>query len=392
VLPRFGPYLTKRYHTPWGQAVNLDGPESDEVREFIVENALMWLREHHVDGLRLDAVHEFVDLSAVHILEELARRVAELEAELGRSLLLIAESDVNDPRLVRRPAEGGLGLDAQWSDDFHHALWAALTGEQGGYYGDFRGLDDVAAALRRGVVHEGRWVPSRRRHHGRPYTAVPGQRLLGYLQDHDQVGNRAAGERSGALLGPDALRAAAATVLLGPFTPMLFMGEEWGATTPFLYFTDHRDPSLARGVSRGRRAEFASFGWRPEDVPDPQDPATFARSRLDWGEPEGQPHASLLDWHRGLLRIRRERPELRAAPWSANGEGFDGVECDVDAAARTLVMRRAGIVVAWNLGHTLARLPLEGEVLLSSRPDWRPEAGGESMLPPGATVVLSAQR
>ncbi|HET9052082.1 MAG TPA: malto-oligosyltrehalose trehalohydrolase [Candidatus Dormibacteraeota bacterium] len=391
VLPRLGPYLTDRHHTPWGPAVNLDGPDSDGVRELIAGNALMWMRDHHVDGLRLDAIHAIVDQSAVHLLEELAGRVRALEGELGRRLLLVAESDLNDPRVVRAAPEGGWGQDAQWSDDFHHALWTALTGDRAGYYADFGPLAEVARTLHRGVVYEGQRSRYRRSLHGRPYTGVGSHRLLGYLQNHDQVGNRATGERSTALLGPDALRAAAATVLLGPFTPMLFMGEEWGATTPFQYFTDHTDAELAAAVSRGRRSEFAAFGWRPEDVPDPQDHATFARSRLDWTEPEREPHASLLTWHRELIAIRRAR---RRGPsgWSPDGAGFAGVVCRTDDAARTLVLRCHGTVVAWNLGGAAAAVRLGGadRVLLSSVPGWAPPPSGEAVIPAGGTVVLAA--
>ncbi|MGZ3678250.1 MAG: malto-oligosyltrehalose trehalohydrolase, partial [Ktedonobacterales bacterium] len=269
-LSRFGPYFTDRYHTPWGPAMNLDGAQSDEVRRFLCDNALIWLRDYHLDGLRLDAVHAFYDTSAIHLLEQLAEEVAELQSHLGRHLVLIAESDLNDPRVVRSREVGGYGLDAQWSDDFHHALHAVLTGEQSGYYADYGTLADLAHALEHAYVYDGRYSASRKRHHGRPTTSLPGHRFLGYMQTHDQVGNRARGERSSALLSPRRLKVAAALVLTAPFVPMLFQGEEWGATTPFQYFTDHQDANLARAVSEGRRNEFAAFGWNPDDVPDPQ--------------------------------------------------------------------------------------------------------------------------
>ncbi len=391
VLQRYGPYTTTKYATPWGGAFNLDDAGSDEVRAFIVENALMWLRDAHVDGLRLDAVHALLDVSATHLLEELAGAVRALEARVGRRLLVIAESDLNDPRLVRRLEEGGYGLDAQWSDDFHHALWAALTGERSGYYADFGGLEPVAHALRRGVVYEGQRSRFRRRRHGRPYIGVPGPRLLGYLQDHDQIGNRAGGERSSALLGTEALMAAAATVILGPFTPMVFMGEEWGARTPWQYFTDHGDPELAAAVSRGRRREFTAFGWREEDVPDPQDPATFERSRLRWEEAGEEVPARLLAWHRDLFRLRRRLLTLPESPWEGDA-GLAGVRVEVDEAARTLVMRRAHVVVAWNLGETTALVALVDSgaappVLLTSVEGQTVE-GGRLELAPGSTVVV----
>ncbi|HVF20015.1 MAG TPA: malto-oligosyltrehalose trehalohydrolase, partial [Mycobacteriales bacterium] len=254
-LDRFGPYFTDRYRTPWGTAINFDDAGSDEVRAFVVDNAVMWLRDYHCDGLRLDAVHAIYDQSAVHLLEELQTRVDALSAELGRALVLIAESDLNDPRVVTPRERGGFGLAAQWSDDFHHALHATLTGERGGYYTDFDGLGDLATALGSVFVYDGRHSAYRGRRHGRPVGSLPTTAFLGYLQDHDQVGNRATGERSSHLLTVEQLEVGAALVLLSPFVPMLFQGEEWGARTPFLYFTDHDDPELADAVRTGRRAE-----------------------------------------------------------------------------------------------------------------------------------------
>ena len=283
-LAEFGPYFTDRYTTPWGTAVNLDGPDSDPVRDFVVGNALMWVRDYHADGLRLDAIHAIVDTSAVHILEELRAQVEALAAELGRQVFLIAESDLNDPKIVHRPELGGYGIDAQWSDDFHHALHAVLTGERTGYYADFGSLDHLAKSLRQAYVYDGGYSPHRRRRHGRSPAGLPPTRFLGYLQNHDQVGNRATGERSSMLLSTGLLKVAAAIVLLGPFVPMLFQGEEWAASTPFLYFTDHDDPELGEAVSEGRRREFAAFGWSPEQVPDPQAPETFEASVLRWDE------------------------------------------------------------------------------------------------------------
>jgi maltooligosyltrehalose trehalohydrolase len=279
-LERFGPYFTSAYATPWGKAINFDGPNSGPVRDFFCDNALFWLEDYHIDALRLDAIHAILDTSAKHILEELAERVDKLSSRLGRHLHLIAESDLNDPKIIRSRDAGGYGIDAQWSDDFHHALHAILTGERQGYYADFGSLADLASALTRGFVYGGRYSASRRRVHGRPLGGVPLGRLLGYMQTHDQVGNRAMGERSSALMNSSKLKIGAALVFVSPFVPMLFQGEEWAASSPFLYFTDHRDAELGRAVSEGRRREFATFGWRPQEIPDPQAAETFARSKL----------------------------------------------------------------------------------------------------------------
>jgi maltooligosyltrehalose trehalohydrolase len=384
-LERFGPYFTDRYATPWGRAVNLDGPGSDDVRRFFCDNALAWLRDYHADGLRLDAVHAIVDTSAVHFLEQLAAEVTELGARLGRRLVLVAESDLNDPRIVRAPDVGGYGLDAQWSDDFHHALHAALTGERGGYYADFGRLADVAKALGSAFVYDGRVSAFRGRRHGRPATGLPGGRFLGYLQTHDQVGNRAQGERTSHLLSPGLLKVGAALVLLGPFVPMLFQGEEWAASTPFLYFTDHEDPALARAVSEGRRHEFQAFGWDPAEVPDPQAPETFRRSKLDWSEPGREPHRALLDWHAALVRLRREHG-------LAAGR-LDRVRVRHDEADRWLVLEREGVMVACNLAGRAQRVPLgdgaAAEVVLAS--DGEVKAGaGVVDLPAESVAILRA--
>jgi maltooligosyltrehalose trehalohydrolase len=366
-LGDFGPYFTDRYVTPWGQAVNLDGPGSDEVRRFFIDNALLWLRDFRGDGLRLDAVHAIVDTSALHFLEQLGQEVDRLEREVGRRLFVIAESDLNDPRTVTPRHRGGHGLDAQWSDDFHHALHAVLTGERDGYYGDFGEMSQLAYALRHAFVYDGRYSPHRRRTHGRPVHrpgAVSGDQgpdqdgrleggaFLGYLQNHDQIGNRATGERSSTLLSVGRLKIAAALVLLSPFVPMLFQGEEWAASTPFQYFTDHTDADLGRAVSEGRRREFAAFGWEPEEVPDPQDPATFERSRLEWAELTRPPHNEVLRWHRSLIALRRARADLR------DGR-LDAVE--VTYGADWIAMRRGRLVVAANLAGAPAVIALPGD-------------------------------
>ena len=283
-VQRFGPYLTERRLTPWGKGFNFDGMDSRPVRDFVIENALAWLRDYHLDGLRLDAVHAITDTSRPHIVEELAARVHELDP----ARFVIAEKPRIDRKLI------GMGVDAQWFDDFHHALHVLLTGERTGYYAPYGSIADLASAL---------LGPVRLR--------VGASRVVGFAQNHDQVGNRAAGERLSMLVDEARLRMTATLVACSPFVPMLFMGEEWGAGSPFIFFSDHRDPTIARETSRGRIREFEAFGWRPEDVPDPQDPASFERSRLEWGELSHEPHRSLLEWHRRLLRLRRETPELR---------------------------------------------------------------------------------
>lgn len=334
-LREFGPYFTHRYATPWGDAINFDDRGSDQVRAFFIDNALMWLSDYHFDGLRLDAVHAIFDTSAVHILEELATRVEERSAELGRRLFLVAESDLNDPRVVTPRRFGGYGIDAQWSDDFHHALHAYLTGERAGYYADFGTIADIAAALTHAYVYDGKYSAFRGRRHGRPIGGLSRSRFLGYSQNHDQVGNRAAGERLSMLVSLEKVKIAAALVLMSPFVPMLFQGEEWGASTPFQYFTDHADPQLANAVSEGRKHEFESFGWAPEDVPDPQDEKTFLRSKLDWAELGEQ--QELLGWYRDLIRLR-----------VSLGPEHSSVDHDEDE--QWLTMDRGPLIVAVNLG------------------------------------------
>ncbi|HEX9994143.1 MAG TPA: malto-oligosyltrehalose trehalohydrolase [Acidimicrobiales bacterium] len=386
-LSTYGPYFTDRYRTPWGDALNFDGPGSDGVREHFVANAIMWLRDYHVDGLRLDAVHAIVDTSATHLLEEIAERVEALSAEVGRSLVVVAESDLNDPRVVRRREVGGYGMDAQWSDDFHHALHVTLTGETSGYYEDF-GEDPVgclATALRQAFVAAGGHSAHRDRRHGRLPAGVPGWRFLGYAQNHDQVGNRATGERLSQLVDEGRLRVAAALVLTAPFVPMLFQGEEWGASTPFQYFTAHDDPDLGRAVSEGRRREFASFGWAPEDVPDPQDPATFERSRLRWDEVGEEPHAGLLDWHRRLIALRRSTPDL------LDGR-LDRVEVRVGPAEGLLTVRRGSVLVAVNVGKEPAHVDLGPFLSTPVALAWPGEVERTSeglRLPPAGVAVLS---
>jgi len=363
-LGRFGPYFNTGYSTPWGPAVNLDGSGSREVRRFFCDNAAMWLRDYHLDGLRLDAVHAFFDRSAEHFLEQLAREVSELETLLGRQLVLIAESDLNDPRVVRSREAGGFGIHAQWSDDLHHALHALLTGERVGYYGDFGSLEQLARALEQAFVYDGRYSAFRGRDHGKSPVGLSGHRFLGYAQTHDQIGNRAQGDRLGHLVAADGVKIAAALVLCSPFVPMLFQGEEYNAATPFQYFTDHQDPDLGRRVREGRRHEFEAFGWKPEQVPDPQARETFERSRLDFTELAVAEHRDVFEWYRALVALRRSRPDLSDGELRTSRVRFD-------EAARWLVLERARTSIAVNLAEHPQRIATPGatRVLLTSRPD-----------------------
>jgi malto-oligosyltrehalose trehalohydrolase len=395
-LAAFGPYFTSAHMTPWGPAVNLDQPGSDEVRSFVTGNALMWLRDYHLDGLRLDAVHALMDHRAVHILEELATAVDSLAASARRSIVLVAETELNDPRLITSRERGGFGLTAQWSDDFHHAVHSAVTGERQGYYGDFGSLAALAKTLTRVYFHDGIWSSFRGRTHGRPVDVLttPAYRFVGFLQDHDQVGNRAVGDRIPATLAGNPLRdgllrVAAGLVLTAPFTPMLFMGEEWGADTPWQFFTDHTDPSLAAAVSEGRRSEFAAHGWGPEEVPDPQDKETFLRSKLDWAQLEREPYRSLLSWYRSLLTLRRARPEL-------TDPRLHLVRADYDEQARWLLVTRGPLRIAANLGTAPARVPLtpssDGSPALLAASDPDISADREAIaLPPASFAVVAVQ-
>ncbi|MGW4998704.1 malto-oligosyltrehalose trehalohydrolase [Streptomyces hydrogenans] len=389
-LPPYGPYFTDTHHTPWGAAVNLDAPGSDEVRAYFLGSALAWLRDYRIDGLRLDAVHALADDRALTFLEELSAAVDELAREQGRQHFLIAESDLADPRTTAPRALGGLGLHAQWNDDFHHALHTALTGEAQGYYADFARAPMAALAktLTRVFFHDGTWSSFRGRHHGRPVDRerTPAHRFLGYAQTHDQIGNRALGDRLSATLSPGLLACAAALVLTGPSVPMLFMGEEWGARTPWQYFTDHTDPELAEAVRRGRRREFAAHGWDEGEVPDPQDPATRDRSVLDRAERERDPHRRILAWHRELIALRRTLPDL-------TDPDLGGVKVAFDEDARWLVFRRGDVRVAVNLAKEPAAVPLgsngRDRVLAAWEPTEAPARDGLLRLPAESAVVLA---
>jgi maltooligosyltrehalose trehalohydrolase len=364
-LGAYGPYFTDRYHTAWGAAINYDGPHSDAVRGFVIDNALMWLRDYGFDGLRLDAVHAIPSFEAVPVLEELADAVRALGAEQGRRLVLIAESDLNDPRLVRPASAGGYGLDAHWEDDFHHAIHRFFTGERDGYYADFNGLADVAAALRDGYVYQGQYSPHRQRRHGRPPLGVAAHQLVVCAQNHDQIGNRAQGERLSMLLPVPQLKAIAALTLLSPFVPLLFQGEEWGARTPFLYFTDHENAELGEAVAAGRAREFSTFSWQGA-VPNPQALETFERSKLDWSELTQGAHAELYDWYRELIRLRRKNTAQNVAQNGEQSVDQSGMppkvkaEIAFDADAGWLTLIHGGLLAVFNFADRPQTVPIPG--------------------------------
>ncbi|MGO9393383.1 MAG: malto-oligosyltrehalose trehalohydrolase [Desulfobaccales bacterium] len=376
-LHDFGPYFTDRYRTPWGAAINFDGPDSDEVRRFFIENALYWVTEFRLDGLRLDAVHGIFDFSARHFLQELVSAVHEQAEQLNRRIYVIAESDLNDVRLVRSPELGGYGLDAQWNDDFHHALHTLLTGERTGYYKDFGRIQDLAKAFAEGFVYSGAYSPARRRRHGNTSKDIAARRLVVFAQNHDQVGNRLKGERLSALVSFEGLKLAAAVVLLSPFIPLLFMGEEYGETAPFPYFVSHSDPDLIEVVRRGRREEFAYFKGSDEP-PDPQEEATRQSASLDHSLRHQGRHRILYVLYKELITLRNE---TRANA----GLSKDRMEVVCLERERTLVVRRWGreeqVAAIFHFGdtavsvqhplavRTLAETPGVGrETLARSRP------------------------
>jgi len=392
-LPDFAPYLTDRYRTPWGEGLNLDGPDSDQVRALVMENALHWLSDFHVDALRLDAVHGLIDTSSVHLLTELSEVVETRSVALGRSLALIAESDRNDPATVTARRMGGQGLDGQWADDLHHAIHTAVTGERDGYYVDYAGLPDVAAAYARGFVYDGRYSPYRRRRVGARLGAVPGDRLVTCIQNHDQVGNRAFGERLTTLVEPALVRVAVLLLCASPTTPLLFMGEEYGETAPFQYFTSHPEPELADAVRRGRREEFAAFAaFTGAEVPDPQDPATLERSTLDLDRQGGAEGAQRGALWRDLLRLRRTHPAL------GNGRRDLVETLDVSADVMTLIRRdpvSAPVLVTVNLSpdERTLRVPDGGwSLLLSTGAEaYGGEADSEAEVSGGGGIRLPAR-
>ncbi|MUL84584.1 MULTISPECIES: malto-oligosyltrehalose trehalohydrolase [unclassified Mycolicibacterium] len=368
-LPRFGPYLSCG-HNPWGSSINLSDADAGEVRAYIVDCTLRWMRDFHVDGLRLDAVHALVDNTAIHLLEELAAETDDLAKDLGRPLSLIAESDLNDPRLITPRDRGGYGLTAQWDDDIHHAIHTAVSGERQGYYADFGSLSTLAQTLKHGYFHAGTYSSFRHRRHGRPLdtATIPATRLLAYTVTHDQVGNRALGDRPSQRLTFGQLAVKAALALGSPYTAMLFMGEEWGSSSPFQFFSSHPEPELARATAEGRKAEFAEHGWDADEIPDPQDPATFLRSKLNWDEVTEGDHVRLHRTYRELVALRRSEPDL-ADPW------LDHMSIDFDEQQRWIVLHRGALSIACNLGTDAVSVPVTGELLLAwDHPDIGTEA------------------
>jgi maltooligosyltrehalose trehalohydrolase len=395
VLGQFGPYFTDRYRTPWGPAINFDGAESLAVREFFIENALYWLRDFHLDGLRLDAVHGIFDLGATHFLAELRDRVASLEKSVSRRLHLIAESDLNDSRIVTPRANGGYEISAQWSDDFHHALHTQLTGERNGYYADFNGLHDLATVLREGWRYSGSYSPSRRRNHGNSARDISPAKLVVAIQNHDQIGNRAKGDRLAATLIFDQLKLAAATVMLSPFTPLLFMGEEYAAQNPFAYFVSHTDPALVEAVRKGRREEFASFGFHAEEVPDPQAEATFNSAMIS-EQQKSAPSAQIMhEFYSELIRLRKETgiAGIRPAVHASNATGAT-LRLDYIASKIPVTVLLNFGANPWPIDE---KLSAESELLLdSSTQSWRegnegpanPTNEKETVVAPFSAVLL----
>ncbi|MFC6645224.1 malto-oligosyltrehalose trehalohydrolase [Granulicella cerasi] len=382
---KFAPYLTDRHRTPWGDAVNLDGAGSDEVRRFFCDNALMWLKDYHIDGLRLDAVHAFIDHSAEHFLEQVSEEVERLGATLGREFYLIAESDLNDPKIIRPKEAHGYGMDSQWSDDFHHSLFTLLyqNPKEAGYYSDFGSMADLHKALKHAFVYDGGYSGYRQRRHGRPVEALSAHHFVHFDQNHDQVGNRAFGERIEHLIGMDAAKVAIGIVLMAPYIPMLFMGEEWATSAPFLYFADHEDEDMRRAVAEGRKNEFADFGYGG-DVPNPEDMSTFNDSKLRWQEIGEGKHAEMLAWTKSLIALRRSSVCL-------NDGNMHRLRVSSDDVNLWLMMQRDEFRIMVNMGNAPWNLQLlDGEDLALSSREGLAVDNGWIVLPPMSLIVLQS--
>ena len=383
----FGPYLTDKHHTPWGGAINFEDRGSDEVRRFFLDNAMMWMRDFHIDGLRLDAVHEIMDRSAVHFLEQLSADTAKLSATLERRLLLIAESDLNDPKVIRSTEANGYGMDAQWSDDFHHSLATILFTNPGhkGYYDDFGAFESLAKAAQDIFVFDGQHSKYRDRAHGRPVDNLSAHHFINFLQNHDQIGNRALGDRIHDSIGIEKTKVGLGLVLTAPMVPMLFMGEEYAASTPFLYFADHEDEAMAKLVSEGRRREFADFGFDGDEIPNPEDPATFTKSKLDWSEVAEGIHAEMHDYVRSLIRIRRKSICL-------NDGDRRHMKVTFSDEKRWFRMDRGQVTIIANLGDKAldASVSEDHTLLLCSQAGGTVD-GGRVMVPGLSLLITSAE-
>ncbi len=384
---KFGPYLNSDRRTPWGDAVNLDQEGSDEVRRFFVDNALMWLRNYHCDGLRFDAVHAFIDLSAVHFMEQISIEVERLGATLGKEFLLIAESDLNDPRVIRSREANGYGMDAQWSDDFHHALFTVLykpMQQEASYYGDFGTIADLHKSLKHVFVYDGQYSRNRKRRHGRPVDGVSAHHFVHFTQNHDQVGNRGWGERLNHLVGLHGAKVATGLLLTAPYIPMLFMGEEWAASAPFLYFADHDDEAMRKSVAEGRQREFGGLS-SAGDIPNPEDEKTFELSKLNWQEQAEGEHAEMLAWTKALIQLRGRSVCL-------NDGDIHRLMVSSSEEHRTLIMQREEARIVVNFGdQTYAVATLEGEWLeLVSRPGIEVEDDCLHLPPMTLAVLMSS--
>jgi maltooligosyltrehalose trehalohydrolase len=373
-FPQFGPYFTDNYCTPWGDAINFDGEWSDGVREYFSNNAVHWFQHYHIDGLRCDAIHAVYDNGAVHFWELTYHKVKCLEKELGKRFHLIAESDLNSPKVVKSPDAGGYGFDAQWLDDFHHALYVLINPDDKERYYDFGKMEQLAKAYTKGFVHSGEWVKFRKRKHGRSSAGVPGNRFVAFNLNHDQAGNRAGGERLCMLVNFERVKLAAAALLLSPYIPLLFMGEEYADSSPFFYFVSHSDRDLIEAVRKGRREEFSDFGF-DTGIPDPQDEETFNRSKICWQDRDKKENRVILQWHKELIRMRRTLTPLK---------NFDktGVEVQViNQETFVLIRKSAGaaetLYCLFNLSetevsHTLPEWVQKGTKLLDSKASqWR---------------------
>jgi maltooligosyltrehalose trehalohydrolase len=377
-LGNYGPYFTDRYRTPWGTAINYDGPESDAVRQFVVDNARMWVRDFHMDGLRLDAIQTIYDLGPRHILTEIQAAVQWEAARTHRLVHVVAESNQNDVRLICPQERGGFGLDGVWNDDFHHSIHALLTGERDGYYSDFGEPAHVAKAINNVFVYDGCYSPFRRRRHGSRVGATDRTRFVVGVQNHDQVGNRAYGDRLGTIVDSASQRLACGLLLLSPFVPLLFMGEEYGEQRPFPFFCSFEDPIVVEGVRSGRREEFAVLNFRwGSDIPDPQDPKTFESAKLGWAWPEGSTQARLRQLYQDLLTARRRWPALRDRQHTNAQLLNDSKSKDRDGQPSLLLLQRGGddgLLAVANLttqNLSIAALKLEDRRVLLSTEDVR---------------------